>query len=61
MNETDTTTAGPGVVLIADDNPEARRMLDVRVKREGHQTILDSPGGPEQTVLVRQRNKVPIE
>ncbi len=44
----------PGVVLIADDNPEARRMLDIRVKREGHQTVMVENGRQALDVLGRQ-------
>ncbi|MCE9566249.1 MAG: protein kinase [Planctomycetes bacterium] len=47
-------TTVPGVVLIADDNPEARRMLDVRVKREGHRTIMVENGQEALDVLSRE-------
>jgi DNA-binding response OmpR family regulator len=48
------TAARPGMILIADDNPEARRMLEVRAKREGHQTILAANGREALEVLARQ-------
>ena len=44
----------PTQILIADDNPEARRMLEVRVKREGHQAILVENGRQALDVLARQ-------
>ncbi len=45
----------PGVILIADDNPEARRMLEIRVKKEGHRTILVENGRQALDVLARER------
>jgi CheY-like chemotaxis protein len=45
---------GPGLVLVADDNPEARRMLDLRVKREGHSVILVENGAQALEVLAEQ-------
>lgn len=44
MEQLATVGGTPGTVLIADDNPEARRLLDVRVKREGYATILVENG-----------------
>jgi CheY-like chemotaxis protein len=44
-----------GVVLIADDNPEARRMLDVRVKREGHRTVMAENGREALEALAREQ------
>jgi len=47
-------SAAAGVILIADDNPEARRMLDIRVKKEGHRTIMAENGRQALDVLARE-------
>src|SRR5579862_2639107 len=44
----------PGIVLIADDNSEARRMLEHRVKREGHTVLLVENGKQVLDVLASQ-------
>src|SRR5437764_14816858 len=41
------------VVLIADDNGEARRMLEVRVRREGHSVLLAENGREALDVMER--------
>jgi CheY-like chemotaxis protein/tRNA A-37 threonylcarbamoyl transferase component Bud32 len=48
------TAARPGLILIVDDNPEARRMLEARATREGYQTILAANGREALEVLTRQ-------
>jgi DNA-binding response OmpR family regulator len=54
MTETSAIIAAGGVILIADDSPDARRMLEVRVKREGHQAILVENGRQALDVLASQ-------
>jgi CheY-like chemotaxis protein len=54
MTPTPTSPANPAVILIADDNPEALRMLDMRIKREGHQTILVENGRQALDVLATE-------
>ena len=43
-----------GLILIVDDNPEARRMLDTRVRREGHRTVMAENGRQALEVLARE-------
>src|SRR5260370_37560212 len=51
------TAAKPrtATVLIADDNSEARRMLEIRVKREGHAVLL-AENGRQALELLEQQN-----
>src|SRR5260370_23548192 len=50
------TAAKPrtATVLIADDNSEARRMLESRVKREGHAVLLAENGRQALELMERQ-------
>jgi CheY-like chemotaxis protein len=54
MNEPTATNPRTATVLIADDNSEARRMLEVRVKREGYAVLLAEDGRQALALLERQ-------
>jgi CheY-like chemotaxis protein/tRNA A-37 threonylcarbamoyl transferase component Bud32 len=44
----------PATVLVADDNPEARRMLQVRIEREGYRVLLVEHGRQALELLARE-------
>jgi CheY-like chemotaxis protein len=44
-----------GTVLIADDNPETRRLLEARARREGYQVVL-AESGQQALDLLKQRD-----
>src|SRR5260370_37705316 len=56
------TAAKPrtATVLIADDNSEARRMLEIRVKREGHAVLLAENGRQALELMERQEGDMSL-
>lgn len=51
MDERATAMSEPATVLIADDNPEARRLLEVHVMREGYRAIVVENGKQALEIL----------
>jgi CheY-like chemotaxis protein len=47
-----------GTILIADDNPETRRLLETRARREGYQVLVAADG--RQTLEILQRQEVDV-